>query len=344
MKAFVDVTRFAARATAGELRDRIKELEDAGADGISVWDHIFLTRNSVPRSEAVEHAGDPLTTLAAIAGMSDVLDLEAVVMNSDWIHPGLLIRQFAQLGVFLGDGARVTAGLGAGWSKEEFDALGIEMLPFGERMARFEETLQIARQMIDTGYADVSGKYRKAVSLPLSPEPKGRVRILIGGGSDRALALAGKYADMLDIHGDPKFGHMVGRSMAEKHAHDTQRRALTTAEGLRSRYALVQEAAVAAGRPSDAVRTSVHIWFTVFEEGSELNQREAQICREWGHIDVQSLADNPYLMLGSPSRMAEALMERSEAFGLERIHIKEPDEDSDTDAVRFCREVMSRLR
>jgi alkanesulfonate monooxygenase SsuD/methylene tetrahydromethanopterin reductase-like flavin-dependent oxidoreductase (luciferase family) len=344
VKVFVELTRFAATATARELRDRVRELEDAGASGISFWDHIFMTRDGVPRSEKVEHACDPLTTLAAIAGITDGLDLQTVVVNSDWTEPGLLLRQFAQLGVLLGDAGRVTAGLGAGWSKEEFDAMGVRMLPFAERMARFEETLQIARQMIDTGWADFSGQYRKAVSLPLSPETRGKLRILIGGGSDRAMALAGKYADVLDILGDPRFGRLVGRSMAEKHHIDTQRRALTTSAGLGERYALVREAAVAAGRPADAVRTSVQVWFTVFGGKSEVAEREARICREWGHIEPQSLADNPYLLMGSPAQMAEALLERKEKFGLDQIALRESDAGGETDQSRFCREVASLVR
>ena len=88
------------------------------------------------RADGVGHGCDPLTTLAAVAGLSERLEVQTVVMNSAWVHPGLLLRQFAQLAVLLG-GERVTAGLGAGWSAEEFDALGLAMpgVPYPDRPA-----------------------------------------------------------------------------------------------------------------------------------------------------------------------------------------------------------------
>src|SRR2546427_647493 len=81
-------------------------------------------------------------------------EVKTVVMNSEWVHPALLLRQFAQMAVWIG-GDRVTAGLGAGWSAEEFTAMGMKMAPFRERMDRLEETLQIARQLFHDGVANV---------------------------------------------------------------------------------------------------------------------------------------------------------------------------------------------
>lgn len=43
VQVFVDLTRFAASATRAQLRDRVRALEDVGAAGVSVSDHIFFT-------------------------------------------------------------------------------------------------------------------------------------------------------------------------------------------------------------------------------------------------------------------------------------------------------------
>jgi len=108
VQVFVDLTRFAATATRAQLRDRVRELEDVGATGVSVSDHIFFTSGGRPRTDGVGHGCDPLTTLAAVAGLSDRLAVQTVVMSSAWMHPGLLLRQFAQLAVLVG-GGRVTS-------------------------------------------------------------------------------------------------------------------------------------------------------------------------------------------------------------------------------------------
>lgn len=66
VQVYVDLTRFAAGATRAQLRDRVRELEDVGATGVSVSDHIFFTAGGRPRTEGVGHGCDPLTTLAAV--------------------------------------------------------------------------------------------------------------------------------------------------------------------------------------------------------------------------------------------------------------------------------------
>ena len=58
MQVFVDLTRFAATATRAQLRDRVRELEDVGATGVSVSDHIFFARVGVLSSTRTS-AGAP---------------------------------------------------------------------------------------------------------------------------------------------------------------------------------------------------------------------------------------------------------------------------------------------
>jgi alkanesulfonate monooxygenase SsuD/methylene tetrahydromethanopterin reductase-like flavin-dependent oxidoreductase (luciferase family) len=113
VKVFVELTHFAATAGRSALRDRVAALEDAGATGVAVSDHVFLIPDGRPPRDGADPGCEPMTTLAAVAGLSDRLELQTVVMNTAWIHPALLLRQFSQLAVLVG-GERVTPGLGAG--------------------------------------------------------------------------------------------------------------------------------------------------------------------------------------------------------------------------------------
>lgn len=165
MKVFAELTEVAATASRQELREVVARLEDAGADGVGVSDHLFTTTDGRPRRDGTTPGCDPLTTLAAVAGMSGRLELQTVVMNTAWIHPALLLRQFGQLAVLIG-GERVTAGLGAGWSTEEFAALGQELPPFRARMDRLEEVLRLARTLYDEGTVTLEGRSVVARDLP----------------------------------------------------------------------------------------------------------------------------------------------------------------------------------
>ena len=67
--------------------------------------------------------------------------------------------------------------------------------------------------------------------------------------------------------------------------------------------------------------------------------------RPVGGIPYRPLDRSPYLLLGSPARMAEALTERREAYDLERISLSEEGgiAAAPSDPLRFCREALPLL-
>jgi alkanesulfonate monooxygenase SsuD/methylene tetrahydromethanopterin reductase-like flavin-dependent oxidoreductase (luciferase family) len=337
IKVFVELSQFAT------IADR-NQLEDAGVSGVSMADHLFTTTAGIPRDQHVSPAPEPLTTLAAVAALSATLHLQTVVANTAWIHPGLLLRQFNQLAVLAG-GDRVTAGLGAGWSAEEFDALGMTMLPFRRRMERLEEVLALARQLYQTGTATTAGQHVTVRDLPLSPVPDRPPRLLVGGGSDRVLEMAGRYADIIDLHGDPRHGRIAGTTMAQAQVGDKHRRALTTVEELADRYQLVRAAAAAAGRDADAVSVSTQIIYAAFGSRSDVAAAERDLCSKWARIPDQRLNRSPYLLFGEPGQMAEALHERQEAYGLTEMTIlaEAGIAQAPADPLAFCRAVIPLL-
>src|SRR5438067_1869357 len=168
-------------APLAELRAHVGWIEAQGAAGVLIPDHLFV---------ATRRGSEPLVLLAAIATMSDRLRVGTSVSNVGFLHPALVLRQFAQLAVLVG-GERVLAGLGAGWNREEFEALGMRMPPFAERMNRLEEAARLARELFDHGIASLEGTQVVARNLPFSPLPDSPPRLFLGGGSDRLLEIAG---------------------------------------------------------------------------------------------------------------------------------------------------------
>jgi len=61
-------------------------------------------------------------------------------------------------------------------------------------MDRLEEVLRLARTLYDRGLVSADGPHVVARDLPLSPVPATPPRLLVGGGSDRVLRMAGRYA------------------------------------------------------------------------------------------------------------------------------------------------------
>jgi alkanesulfonate monooxygenase SsuD/methylene tetrahydromethanopterin reductase-like flavin-dependent oxidoreductase (luciferase family) len=181
--------------------------------------------------------------------------------------------------------------------------------------------------------------------VPFSPRPIVAPALLVGGGSDRILQMAGRYADVLDLHGHPARGKVVGATMDVARHGDVVRRALTTVEDLVDRMQLVRQAAGESGRQQNSVSVSGSIFFTAYGSRSDVAQAEAELCDRWAHIPRQSLERSPYFLFGEPQQMADALRERQERYGLERITMQAEQgiAAAPPDPMRFCREVLPRL-
>jgi alkanesulfonate monooxygenase SsuD/methylene tetrahydromethanopterin reductase-like flavin-dependent oxidoreductase (luciferase family) len=312
------------------LREEVRGWEELGVTGLVVSDHLFGTQAG-PRREA-SRPPEPLTLLAAAGALSKRLHLGTSVSNAGLLHPALLLRQFAQLAVLFG-GERVLAGIGAGWNRPEFEALGMRMPGFAERMDRLEETAALARQLFDRGHANLDGRHIKAYDLPLAPLPSVPPRLLLGGGSVRLLEIAARYADVVDLNGSPRAPKVSG---ADLRSADKRRRLSTTLADLEESADLVGQAAVASGRSAEAVRKSILIGDVVFCSDAEVPEREEALCAEAG-ITPRSLDVCPYALVGTPRRMATLLQERRERLGLSQIFISGPE------AKRLCLEVLPQL-
>jgi probable F420-dependent oxidoreductase len=89
-------------------------------------------------------------------------------------------------------GGRVSLGVGAGWMREEFEALE---QPFDRRGARMEEQIEVLRTLWGGGMVEHHGEFYDFDRLEIAPVPAEPVPILIGGHSERALRRAARIGD-----------------------------------------------------------------------------------------------------------------------------------------------------
>jgi alkanesulfonate monooxygenase SsuD/methylene tetrahydromethanopterin reductase-like flavin-dependent oxidoreductase (luciferase family) len=319
-------------APLDQLKTEVAWWEQHGATGVMVPDHLFVGGGERPRAEA-RRGSDPLVLLTAIATLSQRLKVGTSVSNIGFLHPALVLRQFAQLAVLVG-GDRVLAGLGAGWNREEFDALGMRMPAFDKRMDRLEEAARLARELFDRGIASQEGAQVVARELPLAPLPATAPKLFVGGGSDRLLEIAGRYADILDLNGTSQAGQLRGSNLPRK---DIQRRLSTTVTGLTESAQRVQSIAASAGRPP--VKISLLINYIVFCAESERGAAANRIREEAG-LPPGSLDECPYVLIGEPERMRATLAEWQSRFGVQSLLLSSGTISPETSA-RFVTEVLS---
>ncbi len=307
-----------------DLRRQVARWEGCGVGGVLITDHMFISQAGSDKGTARRLDRDspsplePFTLLGSIGALSPSLELGTIVANVGLLHPIFVIRHFAQLAFVFG-GNRIIAGLGAGWNAEEFEAIGLDMPPHTLRLARLEEAAALARQLFHEGVASMEGATLTARELPLSPFPTSPPRILLGGGSDEFLAVAGRVADHVDLNGSSR-RQKLGR-VAPADA-DRARRLTTTIADLEDSIETVAGAAVASGRQASEITYSVLIDSIEFCRAQDIADREAKL-REARHAVSADLSACPYALVGDVPRMRELLAERVERLGLSAVIVRD---------------------
>jgi alkanesulfonate monooxygenase SsuD/methylene tetrahydromethanopterin reductase-like flavin-dependent oxidoreductase (luciferase family) len=326
-------------ATSGkELRQEVARLDDMGVTGCTVGDHLFMSHrgdeavalerspdlftddvSKLLRSEDALLLGfDPLMFLSAIGGMSDRLVVGTKVKNVGLTHPALVFRQFAQLAAMYG-GERVLAGIGAGWNREEFRALGMAMPKHAARLEHLRGAAELARRLFDEGAATLSWPTFAVEQLPTAPRPKTAPRLMVGGSSRALLSIAAQYGDQVDL--EP-----LARSEAQAVTHrgsfirGLAAHALTTMADMDACVAVLEDVARENSREPDSIVRSITLFFVSFCGPGQVEERERELCGFLG-IEPRPLGDCPYVLVGDQHRMRDLLSERVERIGLTSVSV-----------------------
>jgi probable F420-dependent oxidoreductase len=136
---------------------------------------------------------EQLIELAFVAARTSRLRLVTSVMVVPHRPAVLAAKQLATIDTL--SGGRVTLGIGAGWMKEEFEALGTP--PFEERGKVTDEYIAAFRELWTRERPRFAGKYVSFDKITFAPKPvqKGGIPIWVGGESGPALRRTAKYGD-----------------------------------------------------------------------------------------------------------------------------------------------------
>jgi len=160
--------------------------EETGFDGVYVGDHL-LYRGDGRRERGPWSAW---TLLAAIAAVTERVDLGPLVASAGFHQPAVLAKMAATLTEV--SGGRFVLGLGAGWNEAEFRAFGI---PFDRRVARFAEAFTIIRGLLAGERVTLAGEFHSVEDAVMLPPARERTRLMIGSNGPRMLRLALPHVD-----------------------------------------------------------------------------------------------------------------------------------------------------
>lgn len=274
-------------SSAKDWQRKIERVEELSYSTLFVPDHFVEQIATIP-------------ALALAAAYSEKLRVGSLVCNHDFRHPVLLAKEAATIDML--SNGRLELGLGAGWLKSEYEAIGLFFDPPGTRVARFEEAVQVIKAYFKDEPINFNGRYFQVndkQGLDKIPEPvqKPHPPILIGAGGKRMLSIAAREADIIGL---------AIRVQADGSGPDPRDIAITLAQK-------IEWVRDEAGERFDDIEFNIQTWAVVITDNRELvaNQLTAQFP-----LPPQMLLNIPYLLIGTEKEIIDQIEKYREQLGI----------------------------
>ena len=311
-----------------EMRELAERAEAAGYDSIAAADHFFMR-------SPMESPDDPLlecfSLLAALAMITRRVKLAQLVACNSFRHPALTAKAATTLDHV--SGGRLELGLGAGWFREEYDALGIEYPAPRVRIAQLREAIRIIKQLWTERTTEFEGEHYRIRGAYAEPKPlqKPRPPIMLGGSGPALLKLAGEEADILNMI--PPTGGRLGKLVLE----DAMQ--FDVAE-YRHRSELLRGHARAAGRDPDEIVLSQFVFVTLGADRASAEAMLRGMAQMMGLDDVARARQSPSVLVGDAAACRDELRRRIEDLGVSYFFCRFTDA---TIMERFAADVIAKL-
>jgi len=190
--------------------------EDSGFESVWTVEHVVVPagyESEYPYSPDGRMPGgedvpipDPLVWLAYVAAETSRVNLATGILILPQRNPVVLAKETATLDRL--SGGRLRLGIGVGWLREEFDAIGV---PFEGRGARTDEYVAALRALWTEAEPTFDGEhvqFTRAKSYPKPARAEG-IPVIVGGHTEAAARRAGRLGD----------GFFPGRADLEELSH-----------------------------------------------------------------------------------------------------------------------------
>jgi probable F420-dependent oxidoreductase len=190
MRVGVNLLNFGPGVSPEALAGWTQLAETLGYHFVMISDHVAMTPDVVARYPAPFY--DPFVTLAWLAGATRRVELGTTVVILPYRHPLLTARLAANVDRL--SGGRFIFGVGVGWAKQEFEALGV---PFERRGAISNDYLAAIKTAWTTDRASYTGAHVSFRDVRTGPRPvrSPHPPIWVGGASDAAMRRAVRFGD-----------------------------------------------------------------------------------------------------------------------------------------------------
>jgi probable F420-dependent oxidoreductase len=189
----------------GRLGELARVAEELGYEGVSLPEHLVSPEAVATPNPFLPQGGtgwapdtpfpDPFVTFAALGAVTTRLHFLANVFVLPLRDVFVVAKALSTAAVLTG--GRVVLGVGVGWLREEFAAVGA---PFGDRGARTDEMLEVLRALLTGQPVEHHGRFHDFPAVRMLPAPAQPVPVVVGGISDVALRRAAEADGWIGVN------------------------------------------------------------------------------------------------------------------------------------------------
>ncbi|WP_101757996.1 TIGR03621 family F420-dependent LLM class oxidoreductase [Oceanicoccus sp. KOV_DT_Chl] len=304
-------------------RNLIAKTESLGYSTFHLADH-FLS--SGPALDSTYHPPQMLAAMPTIAmalEQTTTLRVGCRVFCNDYRHPIMLAKEAATLD-YLSEG-RFEFGIGAGWIKNEYDAVNLEFDEFPERFNRFAETIHAYKAFMTGEPLNIDGETLKWSGFHGTPTPAQQPYppIMIGGGSKKILTFAGEQADIVSLNFNNRAGMLGPDGMNSGLAAATAKKIDWIRNGAGDRF--------------NNIELEIGAYNTIVTDHP---LPTATAIGEALGLSAEDILTHPHCLIGSIDFICEELERRREAYGISYVAVLD---DGQNNMVDMFAPVVARL-
>ena len=284
--------------------EKVRQAENLGSSAFHLADHLL---GPGPALEATNH---PVQSLAAIpamayaAAVTETIHIGCRVFCIDYHNPVVLVK--SAMTIDLLSGGRLEFGLGAGWLKGEYEAIGLDFEAPGKRIDRLADVIEGVKAFRGDGAANVNNASLQWRDFEGLPKPLSKPPLMIGGGSPKILRLAGREADIVSLNFNNRSGIIGPDGVRSSSEEATQQKLRWVREGAGDRF--------------DDLEIEIGAYFTfVLDDPKPVVENFASM---FGYSESEMLA-HPHALFGSVDAVCDELQRRRELHGISYVTIGE---------------------
>ena len=189
MKFGINIINYGPRSDPETLRQWALFAEEVGYHLLMISDHVAITPDVQVQFPVPFY--DPFVTLGWLAGLTTKVGLGTTVAILPYRHPLQTARMAANLDRL--SNGRFILGVGIGWAKQEFEALGV---PFHQRGTMSDEYVEVIRLCLQQEVVSYNGRFVSFQDIHTGPLPvQSPLPIWMGGKTKPAIRRAARFGD-----------------------------------------------------------------------------------------------------------------------------------------------------